>query len=97
MKYSQILFNYFEPQDIDSGMVSLLVSSVVDRGGMGSLLVSSVVDRGGMVSLLVSSVVDRELGPQSCQTKDNLIGICCFSVKHITLRSKCRLVCSESG
>ena len=61
VKYSQILFNYFEPQDIDSGMVSLLVSSVVDRG----------------------------LGPQSCQTKDNLIGICCFSVKHITLRSKC--------
>jgi hypothetical protein len=50
-------------------MVSMLASSVVDRGFIGgvmvSVLVSSVVDRGFiggvMASVLVSSVVDRGL------------------------------------
>ena len=34
---------------------------------------------GVMVSILTSSVVDREFEPQSGQTKDYNIGICCFS------------------
>ena len=41
---------------------------------------------GVMVNVLASSAVDRE--PQSCQTKDHKIGICCFSTKHAAFRSK---------
>jgi hypothetical protein len=41
-----------------------------------------------MISMLASSVVDREFEPWSCQTKDNKIGICCFSAKYAALRSK---------
>ena len=39
---------------------------------------------GVMVSVLASSVqvVDRGFEPQSDQTKDYKIGICCFSAKH---------------
>jgi hypothetical protein len=43
---------------------------------------------GIMVSVLVSNGVDREFEPQSGQTKDYEIRICCFSVKHETLRRK---------
>ncbi len=43
---------------------------------------------GIMVSMLPSSAVDRRFEPQSGQTKDNKIGICCFSAKHTTLRRK---------
>jgi hypothetical protein len=35
-----------------------------------------------MVSVLTSSAVDRGFEPQSGQTKDYKIGICCFSAKH---------------
>jgi hypothetical protein len=41
-----------------------------------------------MVSVLVLSVVDRGFEPRSGQTKDYEIGICCFSTKHASLRSK---------
>jgi hypothetical protein len=41
-----------------------------------------------MVSLLASIVVDHGFKPQSIQTKDYEIGICCFSAKHVTLRRK---------
>jgi hypothetical protein len=41
-----------------------------------------------MVSVLVSSAVDRGFKPRSGQTKDYKIGMCCFSVKHATLRRK---------
>jgi len=41
-----------------------------------------------MVSLLASSAVDRGLEPRSDQTKENKIGICCFSVKNAALRRK---------
>ena len=41
-----------------------------------------------MVGMLVSSAVYRGFEPRSGQTKDNKIGICCFSVKHAALRSK---------
>ena len=37
---------------------------------------------GLMVNVLASSVVDRGFEPQSGQTKDYKIGICCFSAKH---------------
>jgi hypothetical protein len=39
------------------------------------------IDRigGVMVSVLVSSAVDRGFEPRSGQTKDYIIGICCFS------------------
>ena len=50
-----------------------------------------------MASLLASSVVNRGFEPQSGQTKDNKIGICCFSAKFAELRrSPKRLVSSES-
>jgi hypothetical protein len=38
--------------------------------------------------MLASSVVDHGFEPQSGQTKDNAIGICCFSANHAALRSK---------
>jgi hypothetical protein len=41
-----------------------------------------------MVSMFASSAVVRGFEPQSGQTKDYKIGICCFSAKHTTLRSK---------
>ena len=43
---------------------------------------------GVMVRVLASSVVDRGFEPRSGQTKDNKIGICCFSAKHVSLRRK---------
>ena len=43
---------------------------------------------GVMVSVLVLSAVDRGFEPRSGQTKDYKIGICCFSVKHASLRRK---------
>jgi hypothetical protein len=49
-----------------------------------------------MVSVLASSEVDRGFEPQSGQTKDYKIGICCYSAKHAALRRKSRLVGSES-
>jgi hypothetical protein len=41
-----------------------------------------------MVSMLTQSVVYRGLKPRSGQTKDYKIDICCFSTKHVALRSK---------
>ena len=41
-----------------------------------------------MVSMLVSSAVDHRFEPQSGQTKDYEIGICCFSAKHAALRER---------
>jgi hypothetical protein len=41
-----------------------------------------------MNRLLASSVVDRGFEPRSGQTKDDKIGICCFSAKHVALRRK---------
>ena len=43
---------------------------------------------GVMVDVLVSSAVDRGFEPQSGQTKEYGIGICCFSTKHAALRRK---------
>jgi hypothetical protein len=43
---------------------------------------------GVMVSVLDSSVVDLGFEPWSGQTKDYIIGICCFSAKHTALRRK---------
>ena len=37
-----------------------------------------------MVSVLTSSAVDRGFGSRSGQTK---IGMCCFTAKHVALRS----------
>jgi hypothetical protein len=33
-------------------------------------------------------VVDRGFEPRSGQTKDNTIGICCFSAKNVALKRK---------
>jgi hypothetical protein len=49
-----------------------------------------------MVSVLASSAVDREFETRSGQTKDNKIGICCFSAKHAALRRTVLLV-EETG
>ena len=38
--------------------------------------------------MFASSSVDRGFEPRPGQTKDYKIGICCFSVKHATLRRK---------
>jgi hypothetical protein len=38
--------------------------------------------------MLASSVVHLRFEPMSDQTKDNKIGICCFSAKHAALRRK---------
>jgi hypothetical protein len=43
---------------------------------------------GVMDSVLASSAVDHGFEPQSGQTKDFKIGICCFSAKHAALRRK---------
>ena len=41
-----------------------------------------------MVSVLASIAVDRGFDPQSNQTKDFKIGICCLSAKHAALSRK---------
>ena len=41
-----------------------------------------------MVGVLASSPVHRGFEPRSGQTKDNKIGICCFSTKHAAYRRK---------
>jgi hypothetical protein len=41
-----------------------------------------------MVSVLASSSVDRGFEPLSGQTKEYVIGMRCFSVKHAALRRK---------
>ena len=43
---------------------------------------------GVMVSVLISSAVDLGFEPRSGQTKNDKIGICCFSAKHAALRRK---------
>ena len=43
---------------------------------------------GVMVCVLTLSVIDGGFEPQSHQTKDYKIGICCFSAKHAALSSK---------
>jgi hypothetical protein len=66
-------------------MVTLLVSSVVDRESRQTndyKTPNLICDE--MVTLLVSSVVDSE----SRQTNDYKIDIYCFSAKHAALRSK---------
>jgi hypothetical protein len=41
-----------------------------------------------MVSMFPSSTVDRGFESRSGLTKDYKIGMCCFSAKHVSLRSK---------
>ena len=41
---------------------------------------------GVMVGVLESSAVDHDFHPRSGQTKDYIIGSCCFSAKHGALR-----------
>ena len=41
-----------------------------------------------MVSVLASSATESGFEPQSCQTKDYKIGICCFNAKHAALQRK---------
>jgi hypothetical protein len=43
---------------------------------------------GIMVSVLASSAEERGFAPRSGQTKDYIIGMCCFSAKHSALRRK---------
>ena len=43
---------------------------------------------GVMVNMLASSAVDHGFKPQSGQTKNYKIGICCFFAKHAALRRK---------
>jgi hypothetical protein len=41
-----------------------------------------------MISMLTLSAVECRFKPQSSQTKDYKIGICCFSAKRTALKSK---------
>ena len=41
-----------------------------------------------MVSVLASIVVDRGFEPRTGQTKDDKIGVCCFSANHAALTRK---------
>jgi hypothetical protein len=85
-------------QIVGSGgvMVSVLTSSVTDRGFingvMVSVLTSSVADRGFingvMVSVLTSSVADHGFKPHLGETKDYNIGICCFSANNAASQRK---------
>jgi hypothetical protein len=43
---------------------------------------------GVMVSVLTLSAVDHGFETRSAQTKDYLIGMCCFSAKHAVFRRK---------
>ena len=51
------------------------------------------VNRIGVVtfSVLISSAVDRGFEHRLGQTKDNIIGICCFFAKHATFKSKSKI------
>jgi coenzyme F420-reducing hydrogenase beta subunit len=71
-----VMFN--NTNRIGGVLVSVLASSAVDRG---------IID-GVLVSVLASSAVDRGIEPRSGQTKDDNIGICCFSAKYTALRRK---------
>ena len=56
---------------------------------MLSLLCLTTSHIGGvMVCMLALRVIDDGLAPQSGQTKDYIIGICCFSSNHTALKSK---------
>ena len=52
---------------------------------------------GVMASMLASSAVYHGFEPQSGQTKDYQIGICCFSIKHAALRRKSWLVQNQDN
>ena len=62
-------------------MVTVLASSMADRGFIG----------GVMVSVLASSMADRGFDHRSDKADGYTIGISCFSTKHATLSSKCKL------
>ena len=49
--------------------------------------IRSLID-GVIFGVITSSAVDCGFEPQSAQTKDYKIGICCFSTKHTALWSK---------
>ena len=52
------------------------------------IFIFHVIHRGVIVSVLISIAVDRVFETRSGQTKDNTVGICCFSAKHEVLRIK---------
>ena len=41
-----------------------------------------------IIVIKMSNAVGRAFDPRSGQTKDNTIGICCFSTNHVALRRK---------
>ena len=51
-------------------------------------LYTTVRISGLTVSVLASSAIDHGFESPPGQTKDYVIGICCFSAKHTTLRRK---------
>ena len=51
-----------------------------------SVSIANILMSKDLVSALTSSAVDRGLDSWSGKTKDNKIGICCFSATHTTLR-----------
>ena len=66
-----------------SSQFSLQFNIIIQTNSIGTNRIGDV-----MISVLASSVVDCEFEPRLGQTKDYKIGICCFSAKPTTLRSK---------
>ena len=52
------------------------------------LLVQIFMQEMNHIGVVASNAVDWGFVPQSSQTKDQNIGMCCFSVKHTALRSR---------
>ena len=87
------------PLDLDIRVhVSDGVSTeVIDLNYITTQIPSSFDHIGGiMVSMLASIAVDRGFEPRSGKTKDNKIGICCFSSKHTTTRYDYNLTIMKS-
>ena len=52
------------------------------------LLIQIFMQEMNHIGVVASNAVDWGFVPQSSQTKDQNIGMCCFSVKHTALRSR---------
>ena len=50
--------------------------------------ICSIVNKTTLICVLASIAVDHGFEPRSDQTKNYKIVICCFSAKHVALRSK---------
>ena len=87
-----LMFHYVSTSNyVDHDCVFIVLFPVVGFISWNAVIMSIVISNrndGVMVSVLASSVVVRGFERRSGQTKDYKIGICCFSAKLASLRSK---------